>query len=334
MRNVPPPSLAMRRSLGKNLDVSALGLGTMSLAGAYGPCDEVQGLALFKAALDSGVNFINTADIYGFGQNEGLIGQAIAGRRDEIILSTKFGYEHKDRREIKLNGRPDYVFRAVDASLKRLKVDEIDLYSLHRVDPKVPLDETIGAMGELVQKGKVRAIGLCEASPKSILLAQRIFPLTAIEMEYSLLYREEAEEVLAEARALHLAFIACAPLGRGLLTGNVGTQTEFDNDIRAIHPRFERANLTQNHRLALRLTSMAKQLECSKAQLALAYLLAQGTDVIPIFGTKQIDRLYENIGAANVRLTSTDVAELNELFPKGAAAGKRYPPSEMQEILR
>jgi aryl-alcohol dehydrogenase-like predicted oxidoreductase len=333
MRNVASPSIAIQRSLGKTLQVSALGLGTLPLSGAYGPCIEAHGLALLKAALDSGLNFIDTADIYGFGQTETLIGQAIAGRRDEIILATKFGYEHQDRREIKLNGRPDYVFKAVDASLRRLKVDEIDLYLLHRIDPKVPVDETVGAMGELVHKGKVRAIGLCEASPKSIIHAHKIFPLTAIAMEYSLLYREEAEELWAETRALHLAFIACAPLGRGLLAG-LSERPDVEDDIRVNHPRFERANFIENRKLVERLTSMAKRLECSKAQLALAYLLAQGEDVIPIFGTKHIDRLHENIGAANVRLTALESTELNELFPKGTAAGKRYPPTEAQELSR
>lgn len=293
MSKIPPSHLSAHRPLGKIFEASALGFGTLPLTGAYGPCDSTAAMAVLKAALDCGINLVDTADVYGFGQVETWIGEAIKGRRQDVIISSKCGFDFTDRDNVKLNGRPDYILKAADASLKRLKIDEIDLYMLQAIDPKVPLDETIGAMGELVVRGKLRAIGICGAPFQAIETAMRIFPLSAVGMAYSLLACEEADELRALTSPLGLAFLAFEPLGKGILTDERGDP----------------------------MVSLAKKLECSKAQLALAYLLCQGRDVIPVFGTRTVERIYENIGAANVHLSSEDIGDLRDRFKSSSGPG-------------
>jgi len=335
MSNPSSPSVTSFRRLGaSDLRVSTLGLGCMSFSGVYGPCEDADGAAVIKAALDAGINFLDTADMYGWGHNETLVGHAIAGRRDDIVLATKFGHVLTPSGATVINGRPDYVISACDASLRRLKADHIDLYYQHRVDPQVPIDETVGAMAELVQKGKVRAIGLSEARPETIRRAHRIYPVTAVQMEYSLLYRTEAEEVLAATRELGIGFVAYSPLGRGLLAGAVKSAADVASDRRAQHPRFEAKNFGRNRSLVDRVAEMAKAKECTTAQLALAFILAQGDDVTPIPGTKKIARLYENIGALSVELSETEVEELGQLVPPDAVAGERYPEDSLKNAYR
>ncbi|WOJ90797.1 aldo/keto reductase [Methylocapsa polymorpha] len=335
MSNPRSPSVTSFRRLGaSDLRVSALGLGCMSFSGVYGPCEDADGAAVIKAALNAGINFLDTADMYGWGHNETLVGHAIAGRRDDIVLATKFGHVLTPSGATVINGRPDYLFSACDASLRRLKVDHIDLYYQHRVDPQVPIDETVGAMAELVQKGKARAIGLSEARPETIRRAHRIYPVTAVQMEYSLLYRTEAEEVLAVTRELGIGFVAYSPLGRGLLTGAVKSAGDVAGDRRAQHPRFEAKNFGRNRSLVDRVADMAKSKGCTTAQLALAFILAQGDDVTPIPGTKKIARLYENIGALSVELAEADLEELAGLVPQDAVAGERYPEDSLKNAYR
>ncbi|MEJ0095945.1 MAG: aldo/keto reductase [Methylocella sp.] len=325
------PSVTRFHRLGtSDLNVSALGLGCMSFSGVYGPCEDVDGASVIKAALDAGINFFDTADMYGWGHNESLVGAAIAGLNRDIFLATKFGHVRTPAGKTVINGRPDYVFSACDASLQRLKVDHIDLYYQHRVDPQVPIDETVDAMAQLVKKGKVRAIGLSEARPETIRRAHKIYPLTAVQMEYSLLYRTEAEEVLATTRELGIAFVAYSPLGRGLLTGAIQSTEDVAGDRRAEHPRFDIENFAHNRRLADRVAAMAKAKGCTTAQLALAFILAQGDDVTPIPGTKKIERLMENIGALAVELDSAEMEELATMIPRDAAAGERYPEAALK----
>jgi aryl-alcohol dehydrogenase-like predicted oxidoreductase len=302
----------------------------MSLSGIYGACADADGEAVIRAALDAGVNFLDTADMYGWGHNETLVGAAIAGRRDDVVVATKFGHVLRTNGETIINGRPDHVFKACDASLRRLKVDHIDLYYQHRVDPQVPIDETVDAMSALVKKGKVRAIGLSEAKPETIRRAHRIYPLTAVQMEYSLLYRTEAEEVLATTRELGIGFVAYAPLGRGLLTTAIQSPDDVAGDRRAEHPRFAPENFAHNRRLADRIAGMAKAKGCTAAQLALAWVLRQGDDVTAIPGTKKVARLAENWGALAIELDAAEMAELEAMVPGDAAAGERYPEASMK----
>ncbi|WP_395666362.1 aldo/keto reductase [Methylocella sp.] len=313
-----------RRRLGADgPEVSAIGLGCMSLSGAYGASDDAAGLKLLRAALDAGVDFLDTADMYGWGHNENLVGAAVAGRRDDAFVATKFGHVQGETGELLINGRPDYVFRACDASLKRLNLDHIDLYYQHRVDPDVPIDETVDAMSQLVRRGKVRFLGLSEARPETIRKAHRIHKIAAVQMEYSLLYRIEAEEVAAAVKELGIGFVAYSPLGRGLLSESVTSAQDVANDRRAAHPRFAPENFARNRRLAGRLADAARAKGCSTAQLALAFVLAEGA--IPIPGTRKPERLAENLGALDVELTPQEVAELKEAIPADAAAGARYP---------
>lgn len=302
----------------------------MSFSGVYGACEDADGAAVIKAALDAGVNFLDTADMYGWGHNETLVGAAIAGRRDEIVLATKFGHVRGSSGETLVNGRPDYVFKACDASLKRLKVDHIDLYYQHRVDPQVPIDETVDAMAELIAKDKARAIGLSEARPETIRRAHKIHPLAAVQMEYSLLYRTEAEEVLVATRELGVGFVAYSPLGRGLLSGAIQSAADVAGDRRREHPRFEPENFSHNRRLAEQVAVMAKAKGCTTAQLALAFLLSQGDDVTPIPGTTKIGRLFENIGALAVTLDAAELEELSAMIPSDAVAGERYPEAALK----
>lgn len=323
-----------QRTLGKSaLAVSAIGLGCMSMSNVYGKCDDAESIAVVHHALDLGVNFLDSSDMYGWGQNEELLGRALRGRRDRVVLATKFGNLRKPDGTAGVNGRPEYVPQACDASLKRLGVDTIDLYYQHRVDPSVPIEETVGAMSRLVERGKVRFLGLSEASPATVRRAHAVHPIAALQSEFSLLYRVEAEETLPTLRELGISFVAYSPLGRSLLTGSTRTAAEIPaDDRRRDHPRFQDENLQKNLDLLKPLLDMAKQKGCTPGQLALAWLLARGKDIVPIPGTKRRARLDENVAAAAVSLTPEEVTALQEAVPAGAAAGTRYPAPAMKSV--
>lgn len=322
-----------KRPLGTSgIDVSAIGLGCMSLSGIYGRIRDEDGLAVIRAALDHGITLLDTSDMYGWGHNEELVGRAIKGRRAEAVLATKFGNLGGQGGKF-ADGRPEYVRSACDASLARLGVDTIDLYYLHRIDPMVPIEDTVGAMARLVEEGKVRALGLSEARPETIRRAHRVHPITAVQNEFSLLYRAEAEETLPTTRELGITFVAYSPLGRGLLTAQVeGAAVLSADDARRRHPRFAPENLAHNVALVNRIETIAKEKTCTSAQLVLAWLLAQGRDIVAIPGTKRKDRLLENIGALSVALTSEEVARISAAIPVGAAAGLRYPQAQMTSV--
>jgi aryl-alcohol dehydrogenase-like predicted oxidoreductase len=322
-----------KRFLGASgIQVSAIGLGCMSLSGVYGTSSDDDGIALIHRALDGGITFLDTSDMYGFGHNEELVGQAIQGRRGEVVLATKFG--NLGGREGKIaEGRPDYVIGACEKSLKRLGVDVIDLYYQHRVDPTVPVEDTFGAMAQLVAQGKVRALGISEARPETIRRAHAVHPIAAVQNEFSLLYRAEAEETLHTTRALNITFVAYSPLGRGLLTGAVAGQSDLAAaDARRRHPRFAPENLSRNMTLVQRIEAIARAKRCTPGQLALAWLLARGEDIVPIPGTKHPERLKENLGALAVTLSETELAQISNAIPVGAAAGLRYPEAQMQSV--
>lgn len=304
----------------------------MSLSGTYGASSDENGLAVIHHALDSGITFLDSADMYGWGHNETLVGQALKGRRDGVVLATKFGQTRQAGGGNGVDGSPAYVQSACEASLQRLGLDVIDLYYVHRIDPKVPIEDTVGAMARLVDQGKVRALGLCEASPATIRRAHAVHPLAAIQTEYSLLYREQAEETLRTTRALGISFVAYSPLGRSMLTGRVQSPDEVANDRRKDHPRFQEGNFERNRALATQLDGLAKAKGCQSGQIALAWLLAQGEDIVPIPGTKQVGRIAENLGALAVRLSADELAALSQAFPPGAAAGTRYPAGSMKGV--
>src|SRR5882672_4740839 len=293
------------RTLGKSsLRVSPIGLGLMSLSGVYGPADDAESVALVQSALDHGVNFLDSSDAYGSGQNEELLGRALKGRRQQAVLATKFGNIRTPEGKPAVNGRPEYVQQACEASLKRLGVDVIDLYYQHRVDPGVPIEDTVGAMSRLVEQGKVRFLGLCEARPERIRRAHAVHPIAAVQSEFSLLYREVADETRDATRDLGISFVAYSPLGRSLLAGVIPDfATLSEGDTRARHPRFEGENFSKNRALVERVEAIAADKQCTVAQLSLAWLLAQGPDVIAIPGTKRLERVEENLGALDVRLT-------------------------------
>jgi aryl-alcohol dehydrogenase-like predicted oxidoreductase len=288
--------------LGKSsLSVSAIGLGCMSMSNVYGKGDDAESIAVIHRALDLGVNFLDSSDMYGWGQNEELLARALRGRRERVVLATKFGNLRKPDGTAGVNGRPEYVPQACDASLKRLGVSTIDLYYQHRVDPSVPIEETVGAMSRLVEAGKVRYLGLSEAAPATIRRAHAVHPITALQSEFSLLYRVEAEETLPTLRELGIAFVAYSPLGRSLLTGSTRTAGEIPvDDRRRDHPRFQEENLKKNLDLVRPLLEMARKKGCTPGQLALAWLLARGRDIVPIPGTKHRNRLEENVAAVDV----------------------------------
>ena len=304
----------------------------MSLSGTYGASSDDNGLSVIHHALDSGITFLDSADMYGWGHNETLVGQALKGRRDGVVLATKFGQTRQASGGNGVDGSPAYVQRACEASLQRLGLDVIDLYYVHRIDPQVPIEDTVGAMARLVAQGTVRALGLCEASPVTIRRAHAVHPLAAIQTEYSLLYREQAEETLKATRELGISFVAYSPLGRSMLTGRVQSAEQVANDRRKDHPRFQGDNFERNRALAAHLDTLAKAKGCQSGQIALAWLLAQGDDIVPIPGTKQLGRIDENLGALDVRLSTDDLAALSDAFPPGAASGTRYPAGSMKGV--
>ena len=324
-----------QRKLGKSgLQVSAVGLGLMSMSGVYGKPDDNESIAVIHRALDLGATFLDSSDMYGWGQNEELLGRALKGKRDKAFVTTKFGQVKNPAGGGNLvNGRPEYVQEACDASLKRLGIDVIDLYYQHRVDPAVPIEETVGGMKRLVEQGKVRAIGLCEAAASTVRRAHAVHPLAALQSEYSLLYRQDAEAVLPTLRELGISFVTYSPLGRSMLTGSVKTPADIpDGDRRRDHPRFQEENLSRNRELVERLESLAQEKGCTLGQLVLAWLLAQGPDIVPIPGTKRRERLEENVGAVNVKLSAADVKKISDAVPAGAAAGLRYPAPQMKGV--
>jgi aryl-alcohol dehydrogenase-like predicted oxidoreductase len=320
------------RMLGRDgPSVSAIGLGCMSLSGIYGSADDAVSEDLIRYAIDQGVDHLDSSDMYGWGHNEEVIGRAIKGRRDRIVLATKFGQTQNPGGPNGVNGRPEYVLQACEANLKRLGVDVIDLYYQHRVDPSVPIEDTVGAMAKLVQQGKVRHLGLSEAAPETIRRAHKVHPIAAVQTEYSLLYRTEAEETRETTRSLGISFVAYAPLGRGFLTGAIQTFADIDGR-RAAHPRFQEQNFARNRELVAQVEAIAEEKGCTPAQLTLAWLLAQGPDVVAIPGTRYKQRLDENVGALRVTLTPDDVARISAAIPPGAAAGTRYPTGGMKGV--
>jgi aryl-alcohol dehydrogenase-like predicted oxidoreductase len=314
------------RTLG-SLSVSSLGLGCMGMSEFYGTSDDSESIATIHAFLHAGGTLLDTADMYGPFTNEQLVGRAIAGRRSDVVLATKFGNERReDGSWVGINGRPEYVRSACDASLQRLGVDHIDLYYQHRVDKAVPIEDTVGAMAELVEAGKVRHLGLSEASAETIRRAHAVHPITALQTEYSLWEREPETKVFPVLAELGIGFVPYSPLGRGFLTGQLRSPDDFAaDDFRRRSPRFQGENFTRNLQLVDRVKELADEKQCSPAQLALAWLLAQGEHIVPIPGTKKRERLAENLGAAAVELSAEDLTRLDELAPAGAAAGARYP---------
>lgn len=326
------------RMLGREgLEVSAIGLGCMGMSEFYGPLDETESIATLERAVEQGVTLFDTADMYGPFTNEQLVGRILRGHRDKVVIATKFGIvrEGTDARSRGIVGRPDYVHQACDASLGRLGLETIDLYYQHRIDPDTPIEETVGAMAELVRSGKVRYLGLSEAGSATIRRAHAVHPITAIQMEYSLWTRDPEDEVLATCRELGIGLVAYSPLGRGFLTGQIKRFEDFAaDDYRRMAPRFQDAHFEKNLELVRQVETMAAAKGCTPAQLALAWVLDRGRDIVPIPGTKRRRYLDENLGAINVALTPAERASIDAVFPRGAASGPRYPEAMMGALGR
>jgi aryl-alcohol dehydrogenase-like predicted oxidoreductase len=337
MYNFKKENIMHYKKLGNsNLNISAIGLGCMGMSEFYGKIDEKESIDVIHKAVDSGVNFLDTADMYGVGHNEELVGKAIKGIREKVILATKFGnVRGKDKSFLGINGKPEYVIQACDASLKRLGVDVIDLYYQHRVDPNTPIEDTVGAMAALIKEGKVKYIGLSEAAPETIRRANSVHPISALQTEYSLWTRDPENEILEVCKELRISFVAYSPLGRGFLTGRFkSTQDIPEDDFRRNHPRFNDENFKHNYQLVERLEEIAKSKNCTPAQLALAWVMSKRDFIIPIPGTKRIKYLEENIGSIDVNLTSEDIKILDEAAPHGFTHGTRYPERSMSAVNR
>jgi aryl-alcohol dehydrogenase-like predicted oxidoreductase len=315
------------------LKVSAIGLGLMSMSGIYGNANDEESIRVIHHALDKGIDFLDSSDMYGWGHNETLLGKALKGRRKGVIVATKFGQTKDAAGKQGVDGRPEYVMQACEASLQRMGIEVIDLYYQHRVDPNTPIEDTVGAMKRLVEQGKVRAIALSEAAPATIRRAHKVHPIAAVQNEYSLLYRKDGEETLATCRELGIALVAYAPLGRSMLTGSVQGKSDLpEGDRRLAHPRFQGENLDKNVAMVNRLEKIAHEKHCTPAQLVLAWLLAQGKDIVPIPGTKRAQRVDENLAALDVSLSPSDVQRISDAAPVGAGAGPRYPADAMKRV--